>query len=215
MQEGIWFEATQVFNPITLIINPDSAIETTREVQVDFKTECRITNLCKTLLPSDTFCEDTNSYISLLECRFSGVYTCQELGGCKLEGPYGGNINVKMLKKGVEKEITVYRIINNQCSLITIKESERTNLDFDTFDECQDNIIIPKKINIFRLINNECIFMTIDENERTSLDFDTIEECQEKIEIPEPEIKTNIFIIILILAIILVLIFIFIKSRKK
>jgi len=51
-------------------------------------------------------------------------------------------INCPLYKVGYEPQISVYEFSNNQCSQITIKQSEKTSTDYLTLKECQANIVM-------------------------------------------------------------------------
>lgn len=83
-------------------------------------------------------------------------------------------------KCGVEEEkIKVYRLTNNECSEIEIKESEKGYNDFDTLEKCKEKIIV--KTIYYRIGENKCLEVNIYPYEKTENDSVSLEECEKNI----------------------------------
>lgn len=132
----------------------------------------------------------------------------------KLKSELGGNfygITGEVSFRFIQEK-NFYRFENNQCTLITIKETERTINDFDTFSECQSKII-DEEINVYRFEDNECNLITILEFERTSNDFDNLNSCELNVEESQTSTR-NILIVVGIVVILISLLFVLIRFRK-
>lgn len=109
-------------------------------------------NLCglKNILLSERL---ENDYDTLTECQ-ENILECITPNDCEgkyhiaIPGVWGCEDNKCVWIE--EAEINVYRLIENECRYIQILPMERTELDFDTLEECEQNI--PSKIPILPII---------------------------------------------------------------
>jgi hypothetical protein len=95
------------------------------------------------------------------------------------ENEDGGYLDkyITKLKLDYITKIKVIRYEYGTCKEKEIYEDERTNLDFDTLEACND-YIENSRITIYRLENNQCSEMKILPTERKENDFESLEECK-------------------------------------
>lgn len=91
-------------------------------------------------------------------------------------------------------KITIFRLQNNECTELIIKEKDKTFNDYLTLTECESKIMVRQ--DFYRLEDNQCTQINIFPSEKTEFDFNTQVECEENISKP--------FLIVLIIVGILV-----------
>jgi hypothetical protein len=87
------------------------------------------------------------------------------------------NINV-ILEKDYDE--TFFRLEGSQCSEITIKVSQKTDNDYESLNECRNNLPEEKAI-FYHFENNECTEVSILPSTKTDLDYENLDDCKENI----------------------------------
>jgi len=99
----------------------------------------------------------------------------------------GAGVDGKVVFYFGERSYNKYRLTNNQCNLIEIKESEITSNDYENLESCESNIVIidgcetstPK----YKIEDNVCITINACDDEYNNA-YTTLNKCKENIQVP-------------------------------
>jgi len=101
--------------------------------------------------------------------------------------PDGRNVSVALVGMSnpkvvfeIAQEKIFYRLSNNACNTITILENLKTEKDYITLAECEENIIETEE-SFYRFQGNTCVVVNILPSEKTVNDYNTLIGCEENI----------------------------------
>lgn len=76
-------------------------------------------------------------------------------------------------------KINIFRLENNKCNKYNIEISNELKTDYNTLQECQNNIRYNQ--TFYRFNNNTCNAISLIEGTQTNNDYNTLQECQNNI----------------------------------